>query len=502
MRSALYRLIFATLLFLVPTTACADTIFFPNQAIGGGGGTETLTNLTVGPGNVSITGLGNGTDQITGIANINGQMWANNFPGADIGAKVNNAIAALGPKGGTVFLPAGGYEFATTIQCPINADIPVIIQGAGSSTDYASTGTLLAYQGAGDAVSQMATVQNIRGCELRDLTLDGAHVGNNIGFHFGGTIYNRTQNVVIRSFSVGIELENLPDPNQPAGHWTERYDFHQTVFSDCGTEIYFHRNGGNNSFMHGAMDIAAGIFNTQNGIVIDNQGQATGIDFEIDGNMSPDSTGALIKVLGNSYLYGQLTLFTECMGAACTRFDVEPDSHVTGQLFGWLTGPFGDKLPPGADFHTADADNRFIAPIHSTCLGLYDLTPGQTAEMFTVQNWGTWVAGPLAIGSRYAANETSRLYNLAASSCSNNASFTLAHETNYGSGAPFTLTETCRTAAVIGNGTATHPQYPQGSTTYSVTNNTAQPVRLEFSFLNALPDYNGTAIGAGPAECM
>jgi len=38
------------------------------------------------------------------------------FPGADIGAKANAAIAAMPAAGGTVHIFAGEYSFATTIK--------------------------------------------------------------------------------------------------------------------------------------------------------------------------------------------------------------------------------------------------------------------------------------------------------------------------------------------------------------------------------------------------
>ena len=50
-------------------------------------------------------------DKISG-----GVVDPNSLAGADIGAKVNAAVAAMPTSGGTVRIPAGSYSFATTIK--------------------------------------------------------------------------------------------------------------------------------------------------------------------------------------------------------------------------------------------------------------------------------------------------------------------------------------------------------------------------------------------------
>jgi hypothetical protein len=357
----------------------------------------------------------------------------------------------------------------------------------------------------GAAVWDMAdsTHQNIRGCELRDLTLDGGSAfPNNEGFHFGGTIYSRTDSVMIRNFGSCIMVENTAGPN--GGHWTERFDFSKTVTSECNNQIFFHVNGGNNSFMHGKMDVYFGMFGVQNGLVIDGGANVANEDFQINGNMAPDSTGSLVKIMGGSYLTGKMTLLPECMNSSlCTRMNIDATSHFNGQIFGGIAGGWQDIQPPGADFQAAYADSRFVAPIHATCQGLESMTPGQTLEMFSVQNWGSWAAGPLAIASRYTGNSTAKLYALAAEACSNNPSLTATQTTNYAGGAPFTVTETCHPSDVIGNGTAAHPQYPQGTVSYNITSNATQTVSVSWSFMNIILDnLNSKVIGRVPGMCF
>lgn len=94
-----HRVIRCLLLLLccvVAVAAHADPggthLFFPNPTQGGQ--TGNFQNLHVGPGSISITGSPNGTNQISGVS-VNGVLNAGGFPGADIGAQINNAVAAL-----------------------------------------------------------------------------------------------------------------------------------------------------------------------------------------------------------------------------------------------------------------------------------------------------------------------------------------------------------------------------------------------------------------------
>lgn len=68
--------------------------------------------------------------------------YADQFPGADIGAKINAAIANFGTNGcGTVMIAAGSYSFSTTILKPSC----ILIRGQGI------TATHLTYTGSGEA---------------------------------------------------------------------------------------------------------------------------------------------------------------------------------------------------------------------------------------------------------------------------------------------------------------------------------------------------------------
>ena len=64
---------------------------------------------------------------------MNGVLNATLFPGSDIGAQVNAAIAALGSSGGEIYIPAGTYTQTSTIYLPSH----VRLRGASA------TGTIL-----------------------------------------------------------------------------------------------------------------------------------------------------------------------------------------------------------------------------------------------------------------------------------------------------------------------------------------------------------------------
>lgn len=80
------------------------------------------------------------------------------YPGADVGAKANAAFGAMPESGGSVRIPAGHYEFATTIMLP-----------RGGFHLQCDAGAVLHYTGASDAI----LVRPIRSAGGMDLTIDG-----------------------------------------------------------------------------------------------------------------------------------------------------------------------------------------------------------------------------------------------------------------------------------------------------------------------------------------
>jgi hypothetical protein len=290
-----------------------------------------FTSFTAGPGRISITGnSGNGTDQISGV-NVNGVANAATFAGADMGAKVNAAIASM-PNGGKVQIPSGNYSFSTTIQCPTTVHQGYIIEGAGSgmSPDVgAPSNTYLAYTGNTDAINQVVTVfanQNLPGCQLRDLTLDGIGAGPSaVGFHFGGVEHGATWNVIIKSFKgAGIEIEN-----GPTNEWTERYDLEGMLWSNTIGINFVVDTGGNASLGHGFIKEWLNVPNNGIGIQVNggvvngyDTGQIYSTSIWLNGNIGVGNTGTATvwNITNGGFVAGAMVdAEYECNAATCVE---------------------------------------------------------------------------------------------------------------------------------------------------------------------------------------
>lgn len=118
-------------------------------------------------------------------------LYADQFPGADIGAKINTAIAALPANGGTIVVPAGDYSLTT----------PIVISRPGVILTGQGYGTTLHYSGSGDAiflgVPGSSSDSNVNlGAVLRDFILQGTAASLS-GVH----CYN-ANNIIIRNVQV------------------------------------------------------------------------------------------------------------------------------------------------------------------------------------------------------------------------------------------------------------------------------------------------------------
>jgi len=96
---------------------------------------------------------------INNVLGLNsGEVWAEEFPGADIGAKINAAISYLETNygGGIIHLPSGSHVFSTPIDFDANLTnprTPITLQGAGAGfQENADRGTKLHYTGSGYAI--------------------------------------------------------------------------------------------------------------------------------------------------------------------------------------------------------------------------------------------------------------------------------------------------------------------------------------------------------------
>jgi hypothetical protein len=79
--------------------------------------------------NTTLSGTTN--IQLANITSMNGVLNAADFAGVDIGVKANAAILSLAGAGGTVYIPAGTYNYSFTIVKPRNVNL--IGAGAGAT---------------------------------------------------------------------------------------------------------------------------------------------------------------------------------------------------------------------------------------------------------------------------------------------------------------------------------------------------------------------------------
>ncbi|MGH9486164.1 MAG: hypothetical protein ACRD04_01050 [Terriglobales bacterium] len=172
---------------------------------------------------------------------VNGVLIATNFTGADIGAQVNAAEAALPNGCGTVIIPAGTYQFAATIMKPAC----VTLRGVGSSSTPESGSnmgaTLLEWTpAAGVAVAiGSAPTAALSGGGLDDLTLGGS-AGSG-------------------SEAVALFVGGDPDGTiLPAGDYAPGQSISNISITGFGTAIEW----GNNAWLEAFYDLAA----TWNGI--------------------------------------------------------------------------------------------------------------------------------------------------------------------------------------------------------------------------------------------
>lgn len=109
------------------------------------------------------------TAQGTSSTRAHGVVYADQFPGVDIGDQINHAIASL-PTGGEVHTPPGTFTFATQIS-PTQS---VTIKGAGAT--YQNTGThcatTLTWNGSGGTAPILLTGTAATGAVLRDFCLN------------------------------------------------------------------------------------------------------------------------------------------------------------------------------------------------------------------------------------------------------------------------------------------------------------------------------------------
>lgn len=148
---------------------------------GGGALAGTFTGNPTLSGNLTLSGT-NTHSGVDNFKNLGGVLYADQFSGVDIGAKINAAYATLGSTGGTIDVPCSSYSFST----------PIVFATVGKHASIRGQGkdcTILNFTGTtGSAVTFNAGMSGLPvGEGLYDLTLKGPGSGTSVGITAGGT---------------------------------------------------------------------------------------------------------------------------------------------------------------------------------------------------------------------------------------------------------------------------------------------------------------------------
>lgn len=173
----------------------------------GGGGTNIL------PLNNTFTGQNTFSSSLAQLVkNLEGVLYADQFAGADIGAKINAAYAALPSTGGTIIVGTGQYSFSTPILCN-TLNKPVLLKGdpagactltyTGGTTTVACTINVTAAVTPGYGIQGLKFVgPNSKGSTV-GIQLGGMGANDSKGFA-GGTL----RDVHVRGFGCNILIGN------------------------------------------------------------------------------------------------------------------------------------------------------------------------------------------------------------------------------------------------------------------------------------------------------
>lgn len=180
---------------------------------GGGGGASITTPNTWTALQTFANGLVSSSTTTSALfANLEGTLYADQFPGADIGAQINAAYAALPSRGGTIVIANGSYSFSTPIVCN-TLNKPVLLKGdpagAATLTYTGGTTTVACTINVTKAVTPGYGIQGLKfvgpgsGGSTVGIQLGGMGADDNKGFA-GGTL----RDVHVRGFGCNILIGN------------------------------------------------------------------------------------------------------------------------------------------------------------------------------------------------------------------------------------------------------------------------------------------------------
>lgn len=159
---------------------------------------------------------GTSTSATTTIPNFESVLYADNFAGADMGAKINAAYAALPSIGGRIALPSGSYTYLTPIVINTNGKVVNLYcpSGGGASNNFIGGTTLTYSSSTGDAITintnnYIAAGTGIDNCNIQGT--NGTTARTTRGIVLGGTngafgVYLRGVNV--SGFGTGVRYDS------------------------------------------------------------------------------------------------------------------------------------------------------------------------------------------------------------------------------------------------------------------------------------------------------
>jgi len=233
-------------------------------------------------------------------AGVNTILDPTQYPGVDIGAQINNALAACAGAC-QIQIPAGTFNFSTTINV---TNLQTSITGSGPRATY------LNFNGAGDAILiQPPTFTVNEAGKFSDFTIDNNGGTATSGIHVVSTNQVKFYDVTLRNFTGS-------SGNQGSGFWFD--DQSITGFGPAWSEriscincfSYWNRkgwrftnNGGTGSF--GRFECVSCFLNvhtSQTGVSVESGALVYDSYWDISGNIddSPSSGGTLFSIDGSS----------------------------------------------------------------------------------------------------------------------------------------------------------------------------------------------------------
>lgn len=228
------------------------TIAIQTQLNAKGTVSSVATDATLTGGTITTTGtlginLGNANTWTVAQAftsaspsvfkNFNTILWADQFSGADIGAQINAAYAALPTNGGHIMIPNGTYSFSTPISMSTQLK-KATLEGVSAR------GTELRYTGTGDCI----TINNTGGgadygfTALRNFTLTGNDV----------TVSSTQRGVVLggANGAAGFSIDNVNITGFGTGLYMGKncyiFTYKNSTLRNCSVHL-LHMEAANNS---------------------------------------------------------------------------------------------------------------------------------------------------------------------------------------------------------------------------------------------------------------